>query len=153
MLRVVVVVLLGIGILFPNGAFTSMPTSAQDSEAKGVHFVKDSWEDILQLAKDEGKPIFVDFYAKWCGPCKYMNRFVFTRKRAGRYFNKHFISVKIDAETQSGRKLARKYGVNAYPTMFFLQADESILLKAIGARNTGQLIRLGKQALNADKQE
>ena len=45
---------------------------------QGIDFFHGTWEEALEKATAEEKPIFVDAYAVWCGPCKRMAREVFT---------------------------------------------------------------------------
>jgi thiol:disulfide interchange protein len=73
---------------------------AQDDKTNDkIKFATGSWNDILVQAKAENKPIFVDFYTEWCGPCKMMSKQVFTDKEVAKYYNTNFISVKINEET------------------------------------------------------
>ena len=91
--------------------------------------------------------IFMDAYATWCGPCKGMAKNVFTDKRVGEFFNEKFINVKMDMEKGEGPALARKYGVRAYPTLFFLDASGKIQGKEMGYHNNSQLIGIAQKAL------
>ena len=70
--------------------------------AQGIEFLHGSWEDALDAAKEEDKIIFVDAYAKWCGPCKRMAKEVFTKKEVGTFFNDNFINIKLDMEESHG---------------------------------------------------
>mgnify|MGYP000857323607 CR=1 FL=1 len=71
--------------------FIELGKSAQ--KTRGIQFTQWSWKEILELAKKEDKPIFVDCYAVWCGPCKVMDAEVFTQPQVGDYFNSNFINV------------------------------------------------------------
>ena len=63
---------------------------------QGIEFFHGSWEEALAEAKKQEKPIFVDAFTTWCGPCKMMSRSVFTEEEVGTFFNENFISLKID---------------------------------------------------------
>ena len=65
---------------------------------QGITFFKGSFNEALAEAKKQNKPLFVDFYATWCVPCKRMAKEVFTLPEVGEYFNSRFISLQIDAE-------------------------------------------------------
>lgn len=116
----------------------------------GIQFETGEWETILQKAESEGKPIFVDVYTDWCGPCIKMSREVFPQKEVGDYYNANFINVKIDAEKGEGPTLTQKFGAIGYPTLLFVSADEEVLQKVVGGLNTEMFMALGRDALRPE---
>jgi thiol-disulfide isomerase/thioredoxin len=116
--------------------------------------VKDStdWKELLQKASENEKLIFLDIYATWCGPCKYIDQNVYPQPEVGDVFNKYYYNVKIDGETEFGAGLVQKFGLTAYPTMYFLSANEDIITRIVGVREAPELSNLGNTlALNAEK--
>src|SRR5210317_713277 len=67
--------------------------------------------EVWKKAQEENLHVFVDIYAVWCGPCKWMDANVFASKEAGDYLGKGFISVKMDGETPFGSVFARENGL------------------------------------------
>jgi thioredoxin-related protein len=92
----------------------------------GIKFQQGSFEEVKAAAAKQGKPIFLDVYTTWCGPCKKMTKEVFSIDEVGSYFNKHFVNYKVDAEKGEGIAIARQYKVSAYPTMLFLDVEGNI---------------------------
>ena len=128
-------------------------TFAGGAFAGGIRFVENKkWKEILSQAKKENKLIFLDGYATWCGPCKYMQNEVFTSEAAGDYFNARFINVKLDMEEGEGLTLSEQYNLTAYPTLFFVNGDGELVHKYVGALDVEDFISLGKDAVNPDKQ-
>jgi thiol-disulfide isomerase/thioredoxin len=120
---------------------------ATQAAAQGIEFFQGRWEDAIEEAKKLGKPIFVDAYAKWCGPCKRMAATTFKSAEAGEFFNKNFINVKLDAEEGDGIVFRRKYPVSAFPTLFFIDEKGEVLHKLVGAQDVKGLIEQGNLAL------
>ena len=119
-----------------------------------MEFFHDSWEKALEKAKEENKLIFVDAYTKWCGPCRRMQKNIFPTKAAGDFYNKHFINMKIDMESQEGMKWGLQYPVGAYPTFFFIAPDGKIAYTHTGGMDARKFIEMGKSALKSyDKSE
>src|ERR1700689_3074336 len=69
-----------------------------------------TWKQILKQARAESKYIFVDCYATWCGPCKEMDRKVYTDEKVGDFFNEHFVCLKV----QMDRTVADSDAVKAW---------------------------------------
>ncbi len=105
-----------------------------------TNFQELSLEKAREQAKTENKPIFLDCYTSWCGPCKMMANNVFTLEAAGDYFNKNFVCVKIDMEKGEGPAIGKQYGVDAYPTFLIINADGKLMHKLVGAMSLEELI-------------
>lgn len=133
---------LKVGLLFAGAILLQTTTFAQ-----GIAFTKGKWQEILAKAKAENKPIFVDFYAEWCGPCKFMSKNVFTDAEVGDYYNANFISVKIDAEKEEP-ELVRASRIEAYPSLYYFSPDGTVISKNIGALDKTGFIAFGKKVLN-----
>ena len=73
------------------------------------------------------KPVFVDFWAEWCGPCRMVGPVV--EELAVDYDGKvNFVKVNVD---QAG-ELASKYNVFSIPTLILLHKGE-IIAQQVGA--------------------
>ncbi|MFZ4633897.1 MAG: thioredoxin family protein [Saprospiraceae bacterium] len=120
--------------------------TASMSVAQGIAFESGSWADALSKAKKENKLIFLDAYTSWCGPCKMMSKNTFTDKGVGDLYNARFVNMKVDMENGEGIQIAERYGVQAYPTLLFVDAEGSVAHRALGYHDPAQFITLGQQA-------
>ncbi|MGB0429631.1 MAG: thioredoxin family protein [Bacteroidia bacterium] len=127
------------------------PESTELSKDKGIEFFHGTYKEALALAKKEKKPIFIDIYTVWCGPCKMMSNYVFTQKEVGDYYNENFINFKIDAERGEGPAVARKFRIRAYPTLLFIDGNGQVLKKAEGARGGNDFIKMGETVIAKTK--
>ncbi len=117
-----------------------------------VNFVSsEKLDPLLKQSAKENKPVFVDFYATWCGPCKLMDKKVFTDAKFAAYLNDNFISYKVDADQWHGIQLTAEYDVKAIPTLLFLDSNGNVLSRKNGAAFQTELRGLGNQALEAFK--
>lgn len=118
----------------------------------GIKFFDGTWSEALEQAKEEDKVIFLDAYASWCGPCKLMTANTFTDESVGTFFNEHFINYKMDMEKHAdGPRLSTKYGLRAYPTLYFIGSDENIVHQALGYLKPAELILVGEAAVEKSK--
>ena len=78
-----------------------------------------SFEEAKKAAIKADKPILIDFYAVWCGPCKVFNK---ESKNDADVIKilESVVLFKVDAEKGTGPELAKSYGVQAYPTYALL---------------------------------
>ena len=82
------------------------------------------WLTSLEAAKKEskrtGKPIFADFYATWCPPCKMLETQTYPDPNVIAESQK-WVMLKIDTDKQTD--LAVQYGISSLPTLAVLRAD------------------------------
>jgi thiol:disulfide interchange protein len=114
------------------------------NDAEGIQFTEASWKEILKRAKAEKKVIFLDAYASWCGPCKLLQKNVFTKKAVGDLYNGKFINVKMDMEKGEGPALSQVYPLEAYPTLLYIDGNGRLLKKVLGYQSPEDLIAIGK---------
>ena len=123
------------------------------AQQKGMIFEHDAtWQQILDKAKKENKFIFLDAYASWCGPCKWMSKEVFPRKEVGEAINPNYINAKIDMEKGEGIELAKKYDVRSYPTYLFFDSNGNLVHRSLGSMPAEDFIKICRDALNPDLQ-
>ena len=123
------------------------------SVAKGINFQHISLSEAIEKSEAENKPIFIDVYADWCGPCKYLSKNVFVDNDLGEYMNENFINLKLDGEVGDGLSVALDFGVEAYPTMLFISTDKLELDRIVGAVDADEIIDVAKGVINPESTE
>ena len=123
-------------------------TSAGDEVKNGIEFRKITLEKAKKISKLTGKPIFIDCYTDWCGPCKKMAKTAFMDAKVGDLYNSNFINLKVEMEKNpDGKEISRMYKIRAYPTLLMINADGELQKKVIGMQKAGGLIQLAKEVL------
>src|SRR2546421_4625957 len=90
-----------------------LPFFTRGQESQGIRWERGkTWKEILEIAKQEGKYVFVDCYATWCVPCKKMEQEVFKSQEVGDVVNKKFLSVRlqIDSTSKDDKEIKTWYG-------------------------------------------
>ncbi|HEX9957587.1 MAG TPA: thioredoxin family protein [Fibrella sp.] len=129
-------------------SLAGMPAS---EDPVGIHFFTGSWKEVLAEAKKQNKPVFVDIYTTWCGPCKLMAKQAFPDEAVGKLFNDNFVSYQIDAEKGEGIAIAKQYAITAYPTSLFVSADGSLIQRTIGYGGIKGFLEEASKAVEAAK--
>ncbi len=139
--------LFGVILIVLTSAKLQTPNSAMENK-DGISFHQGTWDEALQLAKKEGKPIFLDISASWCGPCKMLKAKTFPNEEVGKFYNANFINVAVDGEKGEGVELARKYRIKGYPSLIYIDKKGQLIAQTAGYRNPKELIDIGKQIMN-----
>jgi thioredoxin-related protein len=122
------------------GGFTN-----QLQAEEGIQFFKGNWKEALKEAKNKKKPIFVDAYAVWCGPCKYMDQYIFTDSEVAAYFNETFINYKLDVDEEV--EISEGFGIEAMPTYLFVDAEGKVFYRKTSAMEADVFLKLAKSAM------
>lgn len=90
------------------------------TESSSVTILTDaSFEETIQTA---GKPVFVDFYADWCGPCQMVAPII--EKLAGEYADQAVVAkINID----ENRQTASQFGVMSIPTVMVFKFEDDVI--------------------------
>ncbi len=115
------------------------------------YFIQNNLEQAKQQAAQEGKLIFVDFWAEWCNPCKWMDEQTFSNPQVEEYLSNNYISVRVDIDNFQGYNLKEEYKIRYLPTLLVLNEKGELIKKYEESFAPSKLIKILKE-LNKGRQ-
>ena len=99
----------------------------------------ESFNSFLLLAKEQKKPVIIDFVADWCGPCKKMDRELWKSKEFIKLNNYIFIEVDIDVNSI----LSSRFRVSSIPRVIVQLAntENDIFFDKLGYSSKNEYLR------------
>jgi thioredoxin 1 len=73
-------------------------------------------DDFISKVLNSDKPVLVDFWAEWCGPCKQLGPLV---DEVSKEFQDKIAVCKLDVDVN--RETAAEYGVRSIPTLVIFE--------------------------------
>jgi thioredoxin len=101
-------------------------TKIHDTEKKGP---------VKSMAN---KPIVIDFYADWCGPCKAMYP---TMERLSEEFLEKIDFYKINVDGKDGATLSKLFNIRSIPTVIYIHSDSEKTISALTGNVQETVIR------------
>lgn len=143
-------ILLAIGIAMADDSDSGGNSGSEKSEKSPsssarleIDWLK--YDDGLEVAKDKGKKVFVEFTAKWCGYCKKMHATTFKDPDIIKLLNTYYVTVSVDGDSRDSlnvegwmtteQRLARQYRIRGYPTYWVLTPDAEPIAPIRGYRD------------------
>lgn len=102
-------------------------TPADKTPVEKIDFYHGELDKAKELAGAEGKLAFVDFYASWCGPCKWMDQTTFKDSKIIKELNANYVSVKINIDDFDGFAWKQQYNVGVLPTMLIFNSKGELV--------------------------
>ncbi len=140
-------------------AFITLMSISTQAQVKWMSF-----NEAITAQKKNGKPIFMDVYTVWCGPCKALEKNTFSDPKISKIINEKYNPVKFNGEGNeivefNGKKYSNpNYNPNkansrnsmheftsflnlrGYPTMFIIDKKGKISKSIVGYYTPEQLV-------------
>ena len=94
--------------------------------------VQNFQQEVIQ--KSFEKPVLVDFWAEWCGPCKILGPVL---EKLAEKHNDKWVLAKVNTEVH--QELAMQYGIRGIPTMVAFAGGREVRRQS-GAMSEAQIV-------------
>jgi len=129
-MKFLLILTLALAVLACGGTSDTPEEANQETEATGAaEWIHDDLEGALVIAAETGKPVFVDMYADWCGPCRMLADEYFVRDDYKEVLSQ-CVLVKINIDNY--QDLAARYSVQSIPTLILMDSEGNELDRITG---------------------
>lgn len=100
-----------------------------------MSIIKISKENFASEVLNSNKPVLLDFYADWCGPCRMVSPIVDEIAKE----NPDYLVGKINVDNEP--KLAQDFDVSSIPVLLVMR-DGKIVNQSVGAKTKQQILAM-----------
>lgn len=106
----------------------------QEASGELTWFI-DDFDAASAEAAASSKPLLIDMYADWCGPCVTLGEQYFTSDEM-RPILSNFVLLRLDVDNPDVAPYAQQYNVSAIPCVVIAKADGSEINRIVGTTST-----------------
>jgi thiol:disulfide interchange protein len=119
-----------------SGSASNEEGNGQQQESTGeLSWFMDDFDAASAEAESSGKPLLIDMYADWCGPCVTLGEQYFTSDEMYPILSR-FVLLRLDVDNPSQASYARRYNVSAIPCVVITEADGTEIDRIVGTTRT-----------------
>ncbi len=121
--------------IFPLPPYSKTPPAPPSTPKKGVIDIS-GYEHFKKEIEASNIPIFVDFYATWCGPCRSLSPMydAWAKEYAGKA---KFLKVNVDKNGE----LVSRYHISSMPTMIVLDKNGKQVTRKTGTQEIANYMK------------
>ena len=108
-------------------------------------YYENQWEEAIQAAREQDKPVFIHFYAEWCSLCASFKEEVLNESEVETYMQSKFIGVLMDAEKDKGLERYEHYGLSGHPNFAVVDKDGNLIASHRGKMSKEDFLNWIKQ--------
>ena len=127
-------------VLLLTGSISLNATNPTGRVGK-VNFFNGTVISAKEKAIAEQKQYFIEFYADWCKPCKWMEENTYSDSDLANYINDNYVPVKVNIDDFDGHALKQKYNVQYLPTIIVFDDHGNVLGKYEKSMSASKLLR------------
>lgn len=121
--------------------------------ANGIHFNSIDLVEAQNLAKKEGKKVYVNFTAEWCLPCKIISESIYTDPEVTDLINSNFIAIDADIDSENGIVWNELYNANYLPTIILARKSGHEITRISKVPKKQELITILNKVIEENREE
>lgn len=126
-------------VLGSVGLYVGYQHAGQAPQLAGAQMIarQSEYQAALQESQRTGKPVILDFYADWCGPCRWMKANTWNDARVTAAMRNYvFLSINVDQNAE----LSHLFGISSIPHVLVISPEGKILASQVGAMPPDRLL-------------
>lgn len=131
---------------------TFIAIAAASTALPGAAFAADGFVDytpgLIQEALAEGKTVFVDYAATWCGTCKSQERTITALRGENPAYDENVLFVRVDWDAYGRHEVSTSRNIPRRSTLLVLKGDQE-LGRIVAGTSKSDIKALMDLALNA----
>lgn len=100
-----------------------------------IKITKDNFEEVVLKSE---KPVLIDFWAEWCGPCRMLSPII---KTIAEEYKDEYVIGKVNVDEEG--ELAVRYGVMSIPMLVVIKNGE-VVNSSVGFMSKSEVLELLK---------
>lgn len=129
-------------------AFLIIITTSISFANSNFQFSKLTYKEALKESKASKKEVFLFFNLPDNEFCRSVEKEVFVRPEVSDVYQEKFINLTIDPNTKEGEKLAKKFSINAFPSIVFINGKEQIIHKIVGVNAETDMLNIANRIIS-----